>query len=264
MLVPQLSRRFSRRVGCSELTILVVLNSIGFFSVPNFHPQHVQDMSIFASVKQTANPVIKSVRRVKVEIVKDVAELEIFDFIVNTQLRLPLLFLSLKFHASFKEYISHRIAHVISLPSASTQGHPPILLVLLDEEDPSSVESHLEEITNACVLNGVRLLLAWSYEEAARILEILHVFGPDRAGDIARGAISTAGPSAANDQIEAQAKEAIQTIQGGVGQKDAVSLLGHFRSVKALIEASKEALTDCPSIGSKKSCHIHAVFNSSW
>ena len=220
--------------------------------------------SILASVKQTANPVIKCVRRVKVEILKDMAELEIFDFILNSQLRLPLLFLSLKFHASFREYILHRIAHVMSLPSASTQGQPPILLALVDLDDPGAIESHLEEITSACVLNGVRLLLAWSFDEAARIMEILHVFGPDRAGDIARGAISTAGPSAANEQIEIQAKEAVQNIQGGVGQKDAVNLLNHFKCVKDLITASKEALTDCPSIGSKKSIHIFNVFNSSW
>lgn len=220
--------------------------------------------AILASVKQATNPVTKCIRRVKVEIVKDLAELEVFDFIVNSQLRIPVLFLSLKFHASFREYIAHRIAHVISLPSSSTQGQSPILLLLIDLDDQGTIETHLEEITNACVLNGVRLLLGWTCEEAARILEILHVFGPDRAGDIARGAISTAGPSGGNEQIEAQAKEAVQTLQGGVGQKDSISLLSHFKSVRALVKASKDALSDCSSIGSKKSIHIFNVFNSSW
>lgn len=219
--------------------------------------------SIQASVRQTGNPILRSVRRVKVDIIAEgIAELEVFDFIVNSQLRLCVLFLSLKFHASFKDYIGHRVQHVMSLPSASSQ--PPILLLLCDVEDPGAVEAHLEEVTNVCVLNGVRLLLAWTPEEAAKILEILHVFGPDRAGDIARGVFSTAGSSGTDEQLTAQAKEALVTLQGGVGQKDSVALLSHFGSVKALIAASPEQLTDVPSIGSKKSKHIHSVFTASW
>ena len=219
--------------------------------------------SIQASVRQSSNPILKHIRRVKVEVcASSVPELDFFDFIVNSQLRIPILYLQLKFHAQYKDYIGSRIQHVCSLPPFSSQ--PPVLIMLVDIDDPSAIEELLEQVTNACVLNGVRLLLAWASEEAARILEILHVFGPDRAGDIARGVFSTAGSSGNEEQLAAQAKEAIVTVQSGVGPKDATTLLSHFKSMKNLILASTEQLSDCPSIGVKKSAHINNVFSISW
>ena len=221
---------------------------------------------IAASNRQRDNPLMARIRRVKALLVSDekqIPELTLFDFVVNSQLRIPVLFISLKFHSKFREYLSHRIAHILSLPTTSSA--PPILLVLVDEEDQGSMESFLEEITLVCVLNGIRMLLAWNNDEAARIMEILHVFGPDRAADIARGIISTAYTGAGNrDQWLAQAKEAICTIQGGVGQKDAMQLLNHFGSVRNLVNASREDLTSVPSIGTKKSVHLHNVFNAKW
>lgn len=219
--------------------------------------------TIQASTRQTGNPILKFIRRVKIEITSQSAELEFFDFIVNTQLRIPVLFLSLKFHSQFKDYIGNRIEYISSLPSVSS-SQPPMLLLLVDIEESSTVETLLEQVTNACVLHGVRLILSWSCEEAARILEIAHVFGPDRAGDIARGVFSTAGSSGNEEQLMAQAKEAVVTLQGGVGQKDATTLLAHFKSIKQLVLATPDQLTDCPSIGQKKSKHIHSVFTCTW
>ena len=216
-----------------------------------------------ASVRQRDNPLMTRIRRVKAIVgdEKQFPELSLFDFLVNSQMKIPILFISLKFHSKFREYLAHRISHILAHPSAC----PPIQLVLVDEEDVGSVETYLEEITMTCVLNGIRLLLAWSNDEAARILEILHVFGPDRAADIARGNISTAYTGSGNrDQWLAQAKDAICTIQGGVGQKDAMQLLNHFGSVRNLLSASKEELSSVPSIGSKKSVHLHNVFNTKW
>ncbi len=224
------------------------------------------DFIAFAE-RQKDNPLIRAIRRVKTDCAPKLAELEYFDFVVNTQLRLPVLFLSMKYHASFREYIGHRIQHVSTVPSSSTSGQPPILLLLVDVPDPAAVESHLEEITMPCVLHGMRLLLAWDNEEAARILEMLHVFGPDRASDIARGNISTAGSTSIGSSLEqmlAQAKECIGTLQGGVGQKDAVQLIAHMGTMKDLILSSKEQLQGISSIGAKKSSHIEAVFSAQW
>lgn len=222
--------------------------------------------SIAVAERQRENPVVRAVRRVKTECGPKLAELDYFDFVVNSQLRLPILFLSMKYHASYREYIAHRIQHVSTIPSSSIGGQGPILLLLVDVADPSAIESHLEEITMPCVLHGLRLLLAWDNEEAARILEMLHVFGPDRASDIARGNISTSSSSMASsaDQFMAQAKECIGALQGGVGQKDAVQLITHMRTMKDLILSSKEQLQAVSSIGAKKSSHIEAVFSAQW
>ena len=197
----------------------------------------------------------KAVRRAKVRAADELAELALVDFFVNTSLRIPVLFLSLKFHQTFNEYIKHRIEHLMASPACSTQ--PPVLLLLVDLEDEAAVSANLETVSSACVLNGVRLLLGWSVEEAARLLEILHVFGPDRAGDIARGIVQSS-----TDQMNAVARDAVQTLQGGVGPKDATQLLAAFGSMKALILAGKEELVAVPSIGAKKSVHIFSVFNA--
>ena len=219
------------------------------------------DQGIQASSRQSGNPILRSVRRVKIDFSVKNPELDFFDFIVNSQLQIPVIFLSLKFHATYQEYLLNRILLVSSHTGSSSV---PVLLCLVDVDDPGSVETHLEQITVLSVLHGIRLLLAWTGEEAARILEILHVFGPDRASDIARGVISTGMSSSNNEVLLAQAKEAIQTVQGGVGQKDSGNLLANFGSMKSIILASQEALTLCPSIGAKKSKHLFDVFNSTW
>ena len=193
---------------------------------------------------------------------KEVPELGLFDFVVNSQIRIPILFISLHFHSKFREYLGHRIEHIYKIASPSV---PPIQVVLVDVEDQGSMETLLEEITMICVLNGIRMLLAWSNDEAARIMEILHVFGPDRAADIARGNISTAFTGSGNrDQWLAQAKEALCTVQGGVGPKDAMQLLNHFGSMRALLNASREEFSAVPSIGTKKSNHLQNVFSTKW
>ena len=219
-------------------------------------------MDIQASARQKDNPVLCKIRRVKVDTSTESAELDLFDFIVNSSLRIPVLFLSMKFHSSFKEYFFHRVNHILTAPSVTTT--PPVLLLLIDIEEVTAIESFLEEISLNCVLNNIRLLLAWSSVEAARILEILHVFGPDRAGDIARGNISTASQSASVETLLAQAKESIVTLQGGVGQKDSVQLINHFKSMKNLILATPAELTNVASIGTKKSNHISNIFTANW
>ena len=204
--------------------------------------------SIWGAPTQVENPIVKCVRRAKITFDSDIGP---YDFVPNVQLRIPVLFLSLKFHSAFKEYIGHRIQSIIALKSTS----PPILILLMDMEN----EEGLERITSACVLNSVRLLLAWSAEEGARILEILHLFGPDRAGEIARGQFSSV---VKGSELAGLARDSIVTLQGGVGPKDAANLLSHFGSLKAVILASEKQLTEIPLIGAKKSKHIFNQFNN--
>jgi DNA repair protein Rad10 len=223
--------------------------------------------SIAVADRQKPNSLLRFIRRVKVDVGAKLAELEYFDFVVNTQLRIPVLFLSMKFHAAYREYISHRIQHIASIPSSSLGGQTPILLLLVDVTDVGAIETHLEEISLPCLLHGVRLLLAWDNEEAARLMEILHVFGPDRASDIARGNISTSssgGVGSSAEHVQAQARESLTTLQGGVGQKDSAQLMSHFGNMRSIILSSKEKLQEVASIGSKKSNHIDSVFSAKW
>lgn len=204
---------------------------------------------IWASRSQIENPVVKSVRRAKIGFEGDIG---VFDFVPNPQLRIPVLFLSMKFHLAYRQYIGQRVSASVSVSSAS----PVVLLLLMDAEDESDKE--LEEITCLCVINSVRLLLAWSAEEGARILEILHMFGPDRASEIARGQFSRVTNES---QWESLTKEALMSLQSGIGPKDSAKLLGHFGSLKNLILASENELGKVPSIGTKKSKHLFQSFS---
>ena len=225
-------------------------------------------VGIWANEPQRQNPICSCVRRVKVQFISPSVTdsginglgaglLPYADFVVNSQLAIPIIFLSLKFHVSFNRYIEGKIEAL--LKSTGNSGQRPVLLCQVDIDDESQVEAAMAPITHLTSIHGLRLLVCWSATQGATILEALHVFGPDRAAEIARGAIFSSSKEA-NDII---AKDAICTVQGGVGPKDAATLLSHFGSMQQLVSASKDQLLQVPLIGRKKANHLFEIFNVS-
>ena len=217
------------------------------------------DSGILASVSQSSNPVVNCIRRAKVIFRRNenFHEINFFDYLVNSHLRIGVWYLSLKYHSQFKEYICGRVNHV---EPDFVKSQNPILLVLVDTESVDDVG--FTDLTTMCVVNNIRLLCAWTVEECARILEILHLFGPDRAGEIARGQFS----SVVSDRTlwGTMARDAIQSLQGGIGPKDSNKLLNHFKTIKSLVQATESQLIDIPSVGTKKSRHIFSAMNNPW
>lgn len=133
-----------------------------------------------------------------------------------------------------------------------------------EQLDDQCLEDTLMKITMATCLNGVRLLLAWSLQEGARILETLHCYGVDKAAEVARGAphgnkTGKGGGSAVNNASDVRDT---LSICGLLGPKEATNIINHFGCLQSLIDASLEQLQQVPGIGPKKASLLHAVFNA--
>ena len=190
-------------------------------------------MSIQAGPQQTGNKVLKFIQKATV-VVSTVPQEE--DFIVGPD-RNSVIFMSLAYHASNRAYLESK-----SLKKA-------FLIILVDTDNQNA----LGDVNVTAFKREWRVLLAWSFEEAARILETLHVYGAKKAEQVVQG-IPTA------HDYEAKAKDALTTIKG-VNSTDVSKLLLKFKSIKGIANASIAELLEVPSIGAKKARSIFKCFN---
>lgn len=85
------------------------------------------------------------------------------------------LFLSLRYHSLFPGYIGPRLsALAAALPPQALR----VLIVVLDAHSGSAgpgpeTEEPLKSLAKSCIGSGITLLLAWSDQEAATVLETL-------------------------------------------------------------------------------------------
>ena len=158
------------------------------------------------------------------------------DFIVGPD-RCNVIFLSLAFHAANKSYLQSKLM---------TKA---FLLLLVDVDNPMA----LQEVNIAAFGHEMRLLASWSFEECARILETLHIYGKAKAEQIVQGFSGKA-------DFEAKMKDVLTTIKG-VNSTDAVNLLAKFKTLRGIANASLPELLEIHSIGDKKAKSIFKCFN---
>lgn len=133
---------------------------------------------------QKGNPLIKALKNVPYEYTSILKT----DYLINGHI--SVLFLSLKYHKLRPEYIYERIRKAmgskVSVDSnginASTtevrnttksQNYANLQALLLLLDSPTNYWDSLEEITKACISNGITLLLAWSFDEAGEYISML-------------------------------------------------------------------------------------------
>ncbi len=159
------------------------------------------------------------------------------DFLLGDERNVRLNFLIFKWHLANREYINSRL-------SKNT-----FLLLLVDADDDVA----LRELNTLLFNNNVRLLLAFTFEEAAKIIDTLHLLGPTRASEICRGL-------GGSDDFDAKIRDVLTTIRG-VNTTDVVNLLKNFKSLKNIANAKVEELVQIPFIGEKKAQAIYRAFN---
>ena len=125
------------------------------------------------------------------------------------------------------------------------------LLLLVDVDNKVA----LQEVNVTAFGHEMRVLAAWSFEEAARILETLHIYGKAKAEQIVQGFSGTS-------DFEAKIKDVLTTIKG-VNSTDAVNLIAKFKSLKGIANATLPELLEMHSIGDKKAKNIFKCFNDS-
>ena len=194
--------------------------------------------SIVVSSRQRGNPILKSIRLVPWEFSDTIVP----DYIVGT--KAGALYLSVRYHQLNPDYIHERL-------KTFTGFELRILLVQVDIKEPHHA---LKQLMRIAILSELTLMLAWSPEEAGKILETYKVF-ENKPPDMIM--------EKSNPNPHSRLIEALTTVKS-VNKTDAVTLINVFGSLEKITSASIEDLTLCPGFGPQKAQRLHKVLHQTF
>lgn len=198
----------------------------------------VSSNTVIVSHRQRGNPLLKSVTQVPYEYADIVP-----DYVLGATT--CALFLSLRYHNLNPNYIQER------LKMLGKQYTLRVLLVLVDVKDP---HHELKGLTKICVLCDLTLMLAWSNEEAGKIIETYKVF-EHKPPDLIMEKQDTNPFSMLVD--------ALTTIRS-VNKTDAMTLLSNFGTLEKILDATEDQLALCPGMGPNKASKLYKVLHQSF
>ena len=123
-----------------------------------------------------------------------------------------------------------------------------MLVVQVDVKEPHHA---LSQLMRVAILTEMTLMLAWSHEEAASILETYKLF-ENKPPDMI---MEQKGPSPHEKMIEA-----LTSIKS-INKTDAVTLLGTFKTLADILRAEPEDLALCPGLGPNKAKKLYKVLH---
>jgi DNA excision repair protein ERCC-1 len=199
--------------------------------------QHVllQPHVLYVSTKQRGNAILDYIRNVPWAYSKMVP-----DYIMSTTR--CALFLSLKYHSLYPNYIHRRIAEL------RTDFILRVMLVLVDVQDNATILLFLNKLA---ITNSMTLILAWTEEEAARYLETFKAFDGKDASIIQKKEQTHFGDQVADFLGSSK----------GVNKTDSVQLLAQFSNLRSLMEASMDELGLVTGMGEVKVRRLHDAFH---
>ncbi|XP_014277747.1 DNA excision repair protein ERCC-1 isoform X2 [Halyomorpha halys] len=193
--------------------------------------------SILVSPRQRGNPLLKSITSVPWEYEEDI----IPDYVMGRTT--CALFLSLKYHSLKPDYINDRLKLLGKLYDLR------VLLVHVDMKDPHHSLRHL---TRVCLLTDMTLMLAWNYEEAAKIIETYKIF-------------EHKPPDLIMEKVESDPHikivSALTSVRS-INKTDASTLLNNFGSLEKIINASNHELCLCPGLGQQKATRLYNALHT--
>lgn len=160
------------------------------------------------------------------------------------------LFLSLKYHVIHPSYIYDKVAEL------RNKYQLKILLVLVDH---LIYEPSLKELTLMAVRTNFTLLVAWSYEEAARHLDNYRM-NAEKPPDAIMGRNFEDNSKNGKGKNLQSLTEALTSVKA-VNRTDAITLLSTFETLENLVSANTDELTICPGISMVKARRLHTLFN---
>ncbi|XP_052635355.1 DNA excision repair protein ERCC-1 [Harpia harpyja] len=190
--------------------------------------------SIVISPRQQGNPVLKFICNVPWEF-GDIVP----DYVLGQST--CALFLSLRYHHLNPGYIHDRLQHL-------GRSYGLQLLLQVDVKDPHQA---LKELAKICILADCTLLVAWSPEEAGRYLETYKAY-EQKPPDLLKEWVEQDFLSWMTDCL---------TSIKLVNKMDALSLLTTFGLLAAVVDASREDLSLCPSVGPQKAKRLFDVLH---
>lgn len=192
---------------------------------------------LYVSVKQRGNGVLEYIRNVPLQYQKMVP-----DYIFSSTS--CALFLSLRYHNLYRDYIDRRIAEL------RTDFTLRVLLVLVDVDDSTPI---LLVLNKLAVQQDLTLILAWSEEEAARYLETFKALDGKDAASIQKNKDVTG-------KFADQVTDYLTTCKG-INKTDAASVLTQFGSVRAAMAATPDELGLISGLGEVKVKRLHDAFH---
>ncbi|KAH9406076.1 hypothetical protein TYRP_013676 [Tyrophagus putrescentiae] len=173
------------------------------------------------------------------------------------------------YHVIHPEYIYERVNEL------SRGGGLYQLKVLLVMVDHVVYEAHLKELTILAVRTNWTLLVAWTYEEAARHIEHLRV-NAEKPADVIMGRFddglgcgttststsSTGNSSSSSSKAFSMNQSLVDALTSvkSVNRTDAATLLGSFDTFGDLVRANTDLLTCCPGISMVKAKRLQTLF----
>ena len=194
----------------------------------------LQPHVLYVSTKQRGNAVLNFIRNVPFAYSTMVP-----DYIMSTTR--CALFLSLKYHSLYPDYIHRRIAEL------RTDFILRVLLVLVDTDDNANILLFLNKLA---ITNNMTLILAWSEEEAARYLETFKAFDGKDASIIQK-----------KEQTHFADQVADFLGTSKINKTDSGQLLSQFSNLRSLMEASMDELGLVAGMGEVKVRRLHDAFH---
>ncbi|XP_030765527.1 DNA excision repair protein ERCC-1 [Sitophilus oryzae] len=194
--------------------------------------------SLLVNPNQRGNPLLKSITRVVWEFEEIVP-----DYQMGVQM--CALFLSIKYHNLKPDYIHERLKQLKDMYKLR------VLLVLVDVKDPHYT---LKNLTRMCILADLTLILAWSSDEAGKILETYKMY-ENKPPDLIMGKSESAP--------YLKIIQALTTIKP-INKTDAMNLLSRFNTLEGIIKASEFQISECPGIGPKKAKRLYNVLRENF
>merc|ERR1712179_201320 len=109
----------------------------------------------------------------------------------------------------------------------------------------------LSQLMRIAILSEMTLMLAWSHEEAASILETYKLF-------------ENKPPDMIMEKSGTEPHEKLIEALTSVNKTDAVTLLGTFKTLGEIVKATPEDLALCPGVGPNKAKKLHKVLHESF
>ncbi|KAF8763716.1 DNA excision repair protein ERCC-1 like protein [Argiope bruennichi] len=182
--------------------------------------------ALIVNPRQRGNPLLKHIRNVPWEF----SEIEP-DYLMGKSA--CALFLSLRYHNLFPNYIHDRLKAL---------GKSYSLRVLLVQVDVAEPNPPLKDLSVISILADCTLMVAWSAEEAGMYLETYKMF-ENKSADLIK--------EKQDSDHYSQLIDCLTTIRS-INKTDATVLLSNFKTLKGIVQASVEDLTQCPGMGPLK------------
>ncbi|KAH7339989.1 restriction endonuclease type II-like protein [Rhizoctonia solani] len=192
--------------------------------------------AVLVNKRQKGNPIIDHVKGVPWEYNSDI----IVDYQVGSTA--GVLYLSLKYHHLHPQYIFTRFEKL---------GRNYDIRILLILCDVTEHQSSIKELTKACLLNSITVVVAWSVEEAGQYLATFKLY-EFKSHQLIKERVDA--------DYQSMLRAALTTVRG-VNKTDVMTLKTNFGSFSNIVHATTEDMQLCPGFGPTKVRRLHEAFN---